>query len=697
MVRSAPAGVKAKSLATPLGMAVTADGQTLYVAAFGSSAVGVFSTSALENDTFVPDAADHIALSVGGPTGLVLDEANDRLYVFTRFDNAIAVVDLVSGQEIDHLPVYDPEPALVQNGRPFLYDAAYTSSNGEASCSSCHVAGDFDSLAWDLGDPGGTIGVNPLPFRIPGDTQFHPLKGPMTTQSLRGMANDGAMHWRGDRNGGPGNGFDEDAAFKAFNPAFVSLIGRASQLPAADMQAFTSFILTVKYPPNPIRSLDNALTAAQQAGHDAYFGPITDGAFDCNGCHALDRAQSFFGTDGFATFEGETQSFKIPHLRNVYQKVGMFGMPRVPGLEAGNNGDLGPQVRGFGVLHDGSIDTVFRFLSSTVFQLTPQQSSDLEQFVLAYDSDLFPIVGQQITLTSSNAATVAPRLALLIARASTTNPVECDLVVKGTIAGEQRGGYLTSGVFQLDRVGESMSDAALRALAATPGQELTYTCVPPGSGERIGVDRDEDTFLDRDELDAGSDPADPSSVPGGGGAPIGIRTSALTLRDDATPPIDLAQRRISFRSTAYKGSPSGVVVPAWGSGGDPTTFGGSLAVYDGDSGTAVAIVALPAGGWKRAGTAAKPSYKYSDPRHLLGPVAAVTLRAGSLSVRGNGAGLLDLPDSGGLGTAAVRVGVGGTTFCARAGAKSPAGKNDTAAKFVAAPNTPPPATCPALP
>jgi hypothetical protein len=42
---------------------------------------------------------------------------------------------------------------------------------------------------------------------------------------------------------------------------------------------------------------------------------------------------------------------------------------------------------------------------------------------------------------------------------------------------------------------------------------VTYTCAPPGSGERIGIDRDEDGYLDGDELDAGSDPADPDSTP----------------------------------------------------------------------------------------------------------------------------------------------------------------------------------------
>src|SRR6185436_7127544 len=94
-----PPGVSANSLATPLGMAVTSDGATLYVAAFGSSKIGRFATAALEDDSFVPSAASHVGVTGGGPSGLALDEANDRLYVLTRFDDAVAVVDTVLQQE----------------------------------------------------------------------------------------------------------------------------------------------------------------------------------------------------------------------------------------------------------------------------------------------------------------------------------------------------------------------------------------------------------------------------------------------------------------------------------------------------------------------------------------------------------------------------------------------------------------------
>jgi len=526
-----PKSVGQKSLAIPVGMAVSSDGSRLYVTAFGSSKIGIFNTAALENDSFVPDTANQIAVSGGGPSGVVLDETRGRLYVLTRFDNALKIIDPTLRKEIGGVALHNPEPASVVQGRRFLYDASFTSSNGEAACASCHIFGDFDSLGWDLGDPDNSVLNNPNPFRVGpiGNPDFHPMKGPMTTQSLRGMANAGPMHWRGDRTGGNdagGSALDEVAAFKKFNVAFGGLLGRSKPLTDSEMQAFTDFILQVTYPPNPIRALDNSLTSDQQAGRTFYFGPQPSDTFQpCNGCHALDPAKGFFGTDGFSSFENETQQLKIPHLRNLYQKVGMFGMPAVGFFNAGDNGFMGDQVRGFGFLHDGSVDTIFRFHKATVFDKTGANPGgigvgaagdplrrQLEQFMFAFDSNLAPIVGQQVTLTNTNAATVGARIDLLIARAAAG---ECDLVVKGTVAGEPRGACRTvASVFQTDRVAQApLSDAALRALAATPGQELTYTCVPPGSGLRAGVDRDEDGFYDGDERDAGSDPASALSQP----------------------------------------------------------------------------------------------------------------------------------------------------------------------------------------
>ncbi len=532
------------SIGFPVGMAVSSDGATLYVAGFGSSEVGVYDTAQLEADTFVPSAANQLPVTGGGPTGLVLDETRSQLYVLTRFDDSISVVSTSTGNEAAHVALHNPEPDSVKNGRRFLYDTSFTSSHGDSACASCHIFGDFDSLAWDLGDPDGDVLNNPGPFTLQlGNPDFHPMKGPMTTQSLRGMANHGPMHWRGDRTGGndqgsaqPNSGsFNEDLGFKKFNVAFQGLIGRNTQLTAAEMQAFTDFILQVTYPPNPIRNLDNTLTPNQQAGMTQFFGPVSDSVRNCNGCHMTDRngngvfgvaAPGFFGTDGRSSFEGETQTFKIPHLRNLYQKVGMFGMAASSGIDPGNNGFMGDQVRGFGFLHDGSVDTLFRFHSGTVFDskpgnpggFTPDAAGNtlrfqVETFMLAFDSNLFPIVGQQATLSSASGADVTTRIDLMLAQA---NAGACDVVVKGMRDGTPRG-YLYAGTsFEVDRDGDSpIAKADLLALAATPGQELTFTAVPPGSGERIGVDQDGDGFRDETEREVGSDPADPNSVPNG--------------------------------------------------------------------------------------------------------------------------------------------------------------------------------------
>ncbi len=529
-----------KSLATPLGMAITQNGQKLYVAALGSSKIGIFDTAQLENDSFVPSAANHIVLDDGGepvgPTGLVLDEARNRLYVLTRFDNKIAVVNTATKAVTARVPMYNPEPPNVTAGREYLYDARFTSSNGEASCASCHAFGDLDSLSWDLGNP--DLTTIPLPgpvaLAIPEFFEtfddFTALKGPMTTQSLRGMANHGPMHWRGDRTMGndeasaqPNSGtFDERGAFKTFQSGFADLLGRTEPIPADDMEDFTDFVLQIMYPPNPIRNLDNSLTADQQAGRDHYFTPDT-AISSCNHCHRLDPDGNaefgepfpgFFGSDGRYALNEIPQGMKVPQLRNLYQKVGMFGMAQVGNIYAGNNDFQGDQIRGFGFVNDGSHDTIFRFMDSIGFDLlsgvSPNGFDDrpggdgdvkrrqVEQFILAFDTNLAPIVGQQLTWTSHNGAAASVRLDLLLERA---DEAECDVVAKMRFATEELG-FLYIGANQFASSKQAfgpLSRQMLILVSQLLHSELTFTSVPPGTGERIGIDRDEDGIRDGDE------------------------------------------------------------------------------------------------------------------------------------------------------------------------------------------------------
>jgi len=489
------------SLATPLQPTISSDGNTIYIPAFGSAKIGVFTRTELEDPSFeanfdpTVESADYLATTGGGPSGVALDETNNRLYVMTRFNNSVEVIDLGSGTTSAVHTLHNPEDASIVDGRPFLYDAVATSGNGEASCSSCHLFGDLDALAWNLGNPDDVLSTNNQPqpnplLEIADPTgPFHPMKGPMTTQTLRGMSTHGALHWRGDRVDGffgtdpctePGYAVanstnapcDEVNAFKNFIVAFEGLVGMEGTVSGVQMQAFADFMLQVQLPPNPVRALDNSLTTAEQNGEDKWFscGPgatecavldplATDTVEDCDGCHSLDPLNGFFGSGGEQSFEGEPQHFKVAHNRNDYQKVGMFFA-------------AGDQVRGTGILHDGSVDTIKTFLSSGPFTLTNSEEDDLEQFILAFPTDIAPIVGQQVTISPANFSVtdVNDRIDLIDTRAGVAFEsavlggvvTECDAIAKTVEGGVEKGYVRQSG-------GSYLPDRGCAARQGQPG------------------------------------------------------------------------------------------------------------------------------------------------------------------------------------------------------------------------------------
>ena len=502
-----PTGSQAErdlSLSMLLDMAVSSDGQTLYATAFGSQKLGVFDTAELKDDSFVPAAQTQIELSGGGPSGVVLDETNDLAYVLTRFDNGISTVDLATNQEVAHVNIFNPEPAAITNGRKFLYDARISSGNGNDSCASCHIFGDTDGLAWDLGNPDGMVSPIPNTFITISPAaqpyQFHPMKGPMTTQSMRGLTNHGPMHWRGDRTGANRIGDEtlEEAAFKEFNEAFDALAGLDSELPDADMQAFTDFAMRINYPPNPIRQLDNSLVGIEIDGETLYNNGVvrvqTGLREVCAQCHPIDPAAGTFGTRGLSADNSQAgeKNIKIPHFRDQYQKVGMFGW----GFQSAPA--TGPQVRGFAFNHNGATSSNF-----IIADLGMPQADllALRAFLYAFPTESPPVLGQQVTLASGRSGATS-RIDLLVQRGTVVSPVpECDLVVSGIAGGVARSWSMDRiGMFFPDRIGEPVLDrAAIEAMIAGPDDYLTFTCTPWGSGRRIGIDRDLDGLLNGDE------------------------------------------------------------------------------------------------------------------------------------------------------------------------------------------------------
>ncbi|ANM31042.1 hypothetical protein ABI59_17870 [Acidobacteria bacterium Mor1] len=550
-VANLPQSERDKSLADPRGVAINSTGSKVYITGMGSNNMIVVNPAGTR-----VGAAPTIELGEG-PTGIVLDEPRNRAYVLNRFEASLSVVDTVTETELQRIPFYDPTPDVIRAGRPHLYDAHATSGLGQAPCAGCHVDARMDRLAWDLGNPQGTmtpLGDRNLANNIPDLSDpalfdpYHPMKGPMMTQTLQDIIGHEPFHFRGDKNG-----------LEEFNPTYTNLQGDDAELTPAQMQEFEDFLATVAYPPNPFRNFDNSLsrfmflTGHQSSGRFADQGglplgwpmlpgnaergmvlyrgtngrKLDDDSLTCVTCHALPTGAGsdqtanglFFeaippgpngenhvaisGSDGFTN-----RSMKIQGFRNIYEKVGM---------------EITRTTRaGFGFGHQGRVPDLAHFLGGFTLQ-SDQEMSDVIAFMLSLSgsdlpggsvlvTDLLPegvpsldthaAAGKQVTMvdTAPVALFGEPDIVAAMLDLARTRSDRLELIAQGTFEGRSRGFYFdaVTDQFLSDRSGQVLSVAELAALAS-PATPLTYTMVPAGSGRRLGINRDEDAALDDDD------------------------------------------------------------------------------------------------------------------------------------------------------------------------------------------------------
>jgi mono/diheme cytochrome c family protein len=465
--------------------------------------------------------------------------------VFCRFASQLVTLDADSLAILNTIPLHDSTPPEIKIGRKHFYDTIENSGLGQVSCASCHVDGRFDRLAWDLGDQTGDMLAFTNRFFVltPAVTNnFHPMKGPMVTQTLQDIIGHEPFHWRGDRNG-----------IEGFAPTFKNLQGTDDELSADDMKEFKDFLATITFPPNPFRNLDNSLptsldTGATALGHGAraagqplprgnpnrgivlFRGATTQSCIPCHTLPAGVGADAQFVNGRWQPFPlGTNQEhhvtmaamrrtsdlpFKIQQLRNLPDKLG-FNLK-------------GPISRsGFGFFHDGRVDSLTSFLQDGFEINNDQDTADLIAFLFTLTgSDLPPglvtdanrapglpskdaaaAVGFQATLVT-NVSNQRTLFMMAHARSATSR---VDLVVHGLKDGKPRSWLMQGTQFISDR-SETNTTTQLLALA-TSETPLTFTLVPLGSGKRIALDRDLDGFFNQIEIEAGSDPNDPNITP----------------------------------------------------------------------------------------------------------------------------------------------------------------------------------------
>lgn len=573
----------ATALSQPMEIAFDAAGNHLYVASFGTDRIARLDVNGnvLARIEIGPSPGTAVdPRSKRGPRGLVVHPTNGRIYVVNRISNTVSVLFAATDMLVNEVPVgaFDPTPPTIRQGRGFLYDSKL-SGNGTAACSSCHYDGDLDMLAWDLGDPGGDMVIvnNTVPILGNLTVPLHPMKGPMTTQTLKGLnAGQNPLHWRGDR-----------PVFESFNPAFDKLLG-GSQLPIADMTALRLFVETMRFEPNPHRNLDNSLPASvpgfagnPQTGLTTFNNNQYQPLLTCNTCHVVSQGgQAPFVLPG--NILQESQGFNIPHLRNMYQKTGFNNAP-------------GAQSRtGFGFLHDGSFGTLTSFLSLPVFGNVTNDTvkkNDLQAFMLCFDTGTAPAVGFSLTVAAANAnqAATVSSITLLQSQAASGN---IDLIAKGLVDGALRGfQYLPAQAhYRSDKVGVGpFTWAQLQSKALAGNAVLSVMGVPPGSGVRMGIDRDLDGILDGDEppvLPVSSFGASSPSCAGGlamgTNSPPRVGNALFAFTCTQTAPSSLALALVA-NQVVLPGTPflgfdllvdlASSEVYAFDMGSDPTGFG----------------------------------------------------------------------------------------------------------------------------
>jgi YVTN family beta-propeller protein len=408
-----------------------------------------------------------------GPRGLAFDPGRNRLYVFNRLSHDVTVIDTAADQVVARVPIgYDPTPDAVREGRVFLYSAE-PSGDGSQACVSCHADGHHDNLTWDVGSA-----ADP--------------KGPMFTQSLRGLKDNAPYHWRGER-----------ATLRDFNVAFEDLF-HGRRLPDEDNDRLARYLETIQYPPNPNLNRDGSFsTTLARCGMQLFMGQAPVDCpppgpqekrqfFPCVACHTPPHGSNHRIVPGEILVTHD--DFEVTQLRGLFDKLRF--------------------------LHDGRDRSIADVLSHRPpfppFPAVDRQA--LQEALLQFaTAEHHASVGIERTANRSACpggalnAEISGTLAFLEQQARLGR---VDLTVAGTMRPFGAVQLLYDPVenrYLLDQQEpESVAREDMVAAACAGTANLTFTAWSLGTGVRAR-DRDEDGVLNGVEVSLGTDPANRDS------------------------------------------------------------------------------------------------------------------------------------------------------------------------------------------
>ncbi len=293
--------------AIPFGVAIMADRSKLFVSASGSDSVTVIDVPALlkftrsTHHSFANDlsaSANYVTtrIPVGrNPRGIVLSPDSKRLYVASRMDDGIDVIDTAADKVVASIDLGGPKKTTaLRRGEQLFYSARFA-FQGQFSCANCHLDATFDGLQWDL-EPDG-LGVDIVDNR-----------------SIEDLSGTEPFKW---------NGGNPDLPTEC-GPRTEKYFYRSQSYNGRELTDLVTFILSLPVRPNRYRLANGELTPAQERGK-AIFERIRDKAGKtipveqrCSTCHSgLKYTNQHSENVGTGKWTDRSPMIDTPHLPDV--------------------------------------------------------------------------------------------------------------------------------------------------------------------------------------------------------------------------------------------------------------------------------------------------------------------------------------------------------------------------------------------
>jgi len=314
-------------------------------AAFDPNGIYLFVALETSREVAVVDAhgqREVMRFNVGrAPQGLALSADGNTLFVSNFMDRTVGVFDLrpLRNQGLASVPALatlaaittDKLSATVLRGKQFFYDARDTRLARDAymSCASCHNDGGHDGRVWDLSGFG---------------------EGLRNTISLRGRAGmgQGFLHWSNNfdevqdfegqiRNLAGGTGLMTDAQFTTGTRS--QPLGTAKAGVSADLDALAAYVASLNtFDVSPLRPSATTLSTAATAGRTVFTtmncaSCHSGTAFSNSGANTLSNVGTLKASSG-QRLGGTLSGIDVPTLRDVWATAPYLHDGSAPTLEA---------------------------------------------------------------------------------------------------------------------------------------------------------------------------------------------------------------------------------------------------------------------------------------------------------------------------------------------------------------------------